>query len=102
SSLTPPPAATTPTLQLTDWLIGATLCLRRAALSCLASPPFASHYFLYFEDADLCRRLREADWDVALVPEAQAMHEAQQSSGSSPASKRATLIHFFRSFLHYA
>jgi len=85
-----------------DWLCGASLCLRRTALLSLGGAAFDPSFFLYFEDADLCRRLRRADWGVELIDCAPARHRAQQSSGGSPQAKRATLEHFYRSFLTYA
>jgi GT2 family glycosyltransferase len=36
---------------------------------------FATDYFAYMEDADLCLRAREAGWRVALAPRARVLHD---------------------------
>jgi GT2 family glycosyltransferase len=55
-----------------DWLIGACLLVRRAALVPLGA--FDTRFFMYGEDIDLCYRLRSAGWDIRLVPDATIMH----------------------------
>ncbi len=45
---------------------------------------FDEHYFLYYEDVDLCRRLRQAGYEVVLVPQASVVHFAQRQSRRSP------------------
>lgn len=41
---------------------------------------FDQRYFLYYEDVDLCARLRLLGHEVALVPLARVVHHAQRSS----------------------
>ena len=41
---------------------------------------FDERYFLYWEDADLCRRLRGAGFEIRYVPAAVAVHQVGQSS----------------------
>jgi GT2 family glycosyltransferase len=55
-----------------DWLIGACLLVRHAALDSLGS--FDTRFFMYGEDIDLCYRLRGAGWDIRLVPGAAITH----------------------------
>jgi GT2 family glycosyltransferase len=61
-----------------DWLSGACMLARRDAL--LKVTGFDERYFLYWEDADLCRRLRAAGHHVRYVPGATAIHRAGHSS----------------------
>jgi N-acetylglucosaminyl-diphospho-decaprenol L-rhamnosyltransferase len=82
-----------------DWLMGASLALRREALNALGEPPFDERFFLYFEDADLCRRLRVAGWEIGLLRGLSIGHLSQRSSGGA---KRRTLVAFFESLLAYA
>ena len=55
-----------------DWLSGACLLARRDALQRVSG--FDERYFLYWEDADLCKRLRAAGYRVRYVSGATAVH----------------------------
>ena len=35
---------------------------------------FDEGYFLHFEDLDYCRRVREAGWKIAFIPDAPIFH----------------------------
>jgi N-acetylglucosaminyl-diphospho-decaprenol L-rhamnosyltransferase len=49
-----------------DWLVGAFLVLRAAALAEIGL--LDERFFLYSEETDLCFRLRQAGWTVAHLP----------------------------------
>ena len=79
-----------------DWVSGACMLARRTALSEIGG--FDQRYFLYWEDADLCRRLRDAGWTIRYVPAAEAVHAVGGSSDSTgPLAVRA----FHRSAFTY-
>jgi GT2 family glycosyltransferase len=81
-----------------DWLSGACMLARREALEAVNG--FDERYFLYWEDADLCRRLRDAGWHVRYVPGAAAVHRVGHSSRTARAS---AIRAFHRSaYLYYA
>ena len=61
-----------------DWVSGACMLARREALAAVKG--FDERYFLYWEDADLCRRLRNAGWETRYMPGATVVHEVGQSS----------------------
>jgi GT2 family glycosyltransferase len=65
-----------------DWVAGACMVVRRQALEEIG--PFDEQFFMYFEDADLCRRAREASWSVYYVPEVEVVHHAGASSRNRP------------------
>ena len=81
-----------------DWLSGACVLVRRDAF--LAAGGFDERFFLYWEDADLCRRLRQRGHDVRYVPSATAVHQVGRSSQTAP---RASIRAFHASaYLYYA
>lgn len=61
-----------------DWLSGACLLARRDALQRVSG--FDERYFLYWEDADLCKRLRAVGYHVRYVSGATAVHRVGVSS----------------------
>ena len=67
-----------------DWLSGACMLARRAPLEEVAG--FDERYFLYWEDADLCRRLRGRGYVVRYVPGAGAVHQVGRSSRTAQAA----------------
>lgn len=71
-----------------DWLSGA--CMLASVDALRKVNGFDERYFLYWEDADLCRRLRAHGYHVRYVPSATAIHlVAHSSSQARPASIRA-------------
>ena len=54
-------------------LSGAAMMVRRSALED-AQQVFDPRFFMYFEDSDLCMRLRRRGWRMALVAGARAVH----------------------------
>jgi N-acetylglucosaminyl-diphospho-decaprenol L-rhamnosyltransferase len=64
--------------QAVDWISGACMLVRRDAFDRVAG--FDAGYFLYWEDADFCKRLRNAGWHIRYMPVAVAAHEVGQSS----------------------
>jgi GT2 family glycosyltransferase len=55
-----------------DWVSGACMLVRRRLLERLDG--FDEGFFMYCEDTDLCRRLRDAGYDVRFEPSALAVH----------------------------
>ncbi len=54
------------------WVSGACLLARWEALE--QAGGFDEDFFLYFEDIDLCVRMRERGWKVLFVPQAEVVH----------------------------
>lgn len=61
-----------------DWVAGMFMLFRAETLRSLGG--FDERYFLYYEDVDLCARLREADYEVAVCPDAVVIHAARRQS----------------------
>ena len=66
------------TSAVVDWVSGACFMVRREAFASVGG--FDERYFLYWEDADLCRRLRTAGYEIRHAPGAVAVHQVGQSS----------------------
>lgn len=84
-----------------DWVTGAVLLARRAAMESVGL--LDERYFLYWEDMDWCYRMRRAGWSVHRVPEARAIHLERREGVRRPFSRagRAQLagaVRFFRKF----
>ena len=77
-----------------DWVNGAFLFFRREAYEAIGG--FDPNIFLYWEEMDLCDRLRKQGLRSVLVPQARVMHYQGVSIGQSPEiSKEA-----YRSYLY--
>ncbi len=73
------PAAQKPSGPTTvDWVSGACMTLRRRTLEEIGI--FDERFFMYFEDADLCRRAREAGWLVYYLPQVEVLHHSGAST----------------------
>ncbi|MFA6499005.1 MAG: glycosyltransferase family 2 protein [Desulfurivibrionaceae bacterium] len=71
-------------------LSGGHMLLRRSAITA-AGGLFDPNFFMYFEDTDLCRRLRQSSYRLFLLPAARAVHEwatTQDKADISVASHR--------------
>ena len=68
--------------QVVDWISGACMLARRDAVASVGG--FDERYFMYWEDADLCRRLRARGHDIRYVSGAAAVHRVGQSSRTAP------------------
>ena len=73
-----------------EFLQGAVLLLRREAFEEVGG--FDESFFMYGEDADLCVRLRNAGWDLALCPDARIVHVGGVSTGRNPERMRVELL----------
>ena len=80
-----------------DWVSGACMLVRRSAFEEVGG--FDPRYFLYWEDADLCRRLRARGYEIRYVPGATAVHQVGHSSRTA----RAASIRAFHesAYLYY-
>jgi GT2 family glycosyltransferase len=61
-----------------DWVSGAVMIIRREAFDAIGG--FDTGFFLYWEDADFCRRLKQAGWKTVYLPELTVRHAGGRSS----------------------
>ncbi len=84
-----------------DWVSGACMVIRRDALPQTGN--MDERFFMYWEDADLCKRMWLKGWKVVYYPKAVVSHQVGQSSRTKP---YFTIYHFhkscFRLYAKYA
>jgi GT2 family glycosyltransferase len=81
---------------------GACLLVRRSALEEVGL--LDERFFMYFEEVDLCFRLKKHGWKIYFTPEAQVIHYGGQSSQWSIAVRATCFYHSMLSFFdkHYS
>lgn len=83
--------------QEVDWLNGACTVFRREMLDQIGLYD-VQNFFMYSEELDLCRRVKEAGWKIVYLPEAQVVHYVGKSSEQAVAARH---IYFQTSKVHY-
>ena len=83
--------------QEVDWLTGACTVFRRSALDQVGLYD-EQNFFMYSEELDLCRRVKEAGWKIVYLPEAKVIHHVAKSSEQVVAARH---IHFQTSRVRY-
>ena len=63
---------------MVDWVAGMFMALRADAFKSVGG--FDERFFLYYEDVDICRRLRGAGYVVAYEPRTSVIHDARRAS----------------------
>jgi N-acetylglucosaminyl-diphospho-decaprenol L-rhamnosyltransferase len=79
-----------------DWVSGACMMVRRVAFAAVGG--MDEQFFLYWEDADLCRRLKQAGWLTYYNPNVSVTHLTGQSSRHA---REASLVAFHESAYRY-
>jgi N-acetylglucosaminyl-diphospho-decaprenol L-rhamnosyltransferase len=65
-----------------DWVSGALMLIRRETFDRLGG--FDEGFFLYWEDADFCRRAASAGWTTWYAPVAEVVHRTARASRHAP------------------
>lgn len=79
-----------------DWVSGACMVIRTDILKYIGG--FDDKFFMYWEDADLCKRLKESGWKIIYYPQAKIFHHTGKSSDTRPLS---SIYHFHKSCYLY-
>jgi GT2 family glycosyltransferase len=69
-------------LREVDWAQSAALLVRVEGARAIGY--FDPAFFVYSDEVDFCKRLRDAGWSTLYVPEAVAVHHEQLSTGAAP------------------
>lgn len=91
------------TPQIVDWVSGACLMVRRQSWQQVGG--FDEHFFMYFEDNDLCLRLRQAGWQAVYNPLVGITHLGGRSLRQNPTVPRAyqeSLRYFYQKHYTFA
>lgn len=82
--------------QKVDWVVGAAILIRQETWQQVG--PIDQDFFMYFEEADWCRRSAGAGWETHYLPAAQVIHYEGKSSEQAIAART---LRFQRSKLRY-
>lgn len=79
-----------------DWVTGACMLTRREIFNTVGGLDEA--YFMYSEELDWCRRIKDAGWRIVYYPAAQVLHHTGKSSEQAVTARH---INFQRAKLRY-
>jgi N-acetylglucosaminyl-diphospho-decaprenol L-rhamnosyltransferase len=65
-----------------DWVAGMFVVFAREAFADVGG--FDERYFMYMEDADICRRMRARGWEIIVDPAVRVVHDARRASLRNP------------------
>ena len=65
-------------IQTVDWVVGACLLVRRQAYEQVGG--LDEGFFMYSEELDWCRRIKNAGWEIVYLPTATIIHHEGRSS----------------------
>jgi GT2 family glycosyltransferase len=88
-----------------DWVPGAFMIIRREAISKVGM--FDPRFFLYYEETDLCRRVKAAGYKVSYWPDVVVTHIGGESGkqlrllNNSPSASRVELWRMRSTLLYY-
>ncbi|MFC2037554.1 glycosyltransferase family 2 protein [Chloroflexota bacterium] len=83
-------------VQPVDWVVGACLLVRRQAYEQVGA--LDEGYFMYSEELDWCRRIKDAGWSIVYLPTATIIHHEGKSSEQVVPARH---IHFQSSKVRY-
>ncbi|MBI4239668.1 glycosyltransferase, partial [Candidatus Uhrbacteria bacterium] len=77
--------------------MGAAMCVRRAVLEKIGT--FDEKFFIWYEEVDLCRRIRDAGYRILYIPDSQIVHVGGESFAQHPTLRKQTF--FYKSYATY-
>lgn len=79
-----------------DQLMGAALLVKKSIIDKIGG--FDENFFMYYEEIDLCYRIKHNGWRIVFLPQACITHLGGRSSQQIPVAKRIMML---RSLLKY-
>jgi N-acetylglucosaminyl-diphospho-decaprenol L-rhamnosyltransferase len=79
-----------------DWVTGACFMMHRDIFNKLGG--FDESFFMYFEDVDLCKRIKDLGLKVVYYPQTTVIHLL---GGSAQGGKKGINVHYRNSQIHY-
>lgn len=86
------------TTKLVDQVMGASLMTRRQLLKNIGS--FDEHFWIWFEEVDLCKRFHDSGYKIAVLAPAEIIHHKGQSFAQQVKIKK--FFHLSRSLIIYS
>jgi hypothetical protein len=90
-------------LHACDWVRGCYYLIRREVIETLGL--FDPRYFLYYEEVDHCRSLRDSGWEVTYYPYAPVMHVGGESAKFDgrvlDSSRQISILHAESQLLYF-
>lgn len=68
-----------------DWVSGACLMMRKEIIEAIGD--LDEKYFMYWEDVDLCFRIKKAGWKICCIPEARVIHYEGKSTSKKVSNR---------------
>ena len=86
--------------QQVDWAVGACLLVRREVIVQVGA--LDEGFFMYSEEMDWCRRIKQAGWKIVYLPKAQVIHHMGKSSDQVAAQRhiyfQTSKVRYFRKY----
>jgi GT2 family glycosyltransferase len=73
-----------------DYITGADLFLRKSVLNKVGA--FDEDFFMYFEEVDLCKRIKNEGFDIKFIPDSQIIHLEGKSNNKNLKRKEQSKI----------
>lgn len=88
--------------RIVPWVMGAALAIRREVFEAVNG--FDESFFMYFEEVDLCYRLRKCGWTIHYDPSARVVHVGGASTGQQRVNMSLQLLASMEQFYrhHYS
>lgn len=80
------------------WVLGAALAIRRDAFTSVGG--FDPEFFMYFEEVDLCHRLRQDGWQINFAPVTTIVHTGGASTRQQYAAMQLRLFRSLSLYYH--